>query len=69
MEDEPLVCSDKTLTLSSNLYYYAQKQVQLLSLLSVIKCTVFLQFLNKDSTAIVFYLFSSALIISGAGRA
>jgi hypothetical protein len=52
-------------TVSSNLHYYVQKQVQLLSLLSWINIIiVFLQFLNKVSTVIFCYLFSSALIIS-----
>jgi hypothetical protein len=36
--DESLVCSDKTLTVSSNLHYYAQKQVKFLCLLSMNKC-------------------------------
>jgi hypothetical protein len=49
-------------TLSSNLNYYVQKQVQLLSLLSMNKYIVFLQFLNKGSTVIFCYLFSSAVL-------
>jgi hypothetical protein len=50
--DEPLVCSEKTLTVASNLHYYVEKQVQLLSLVSMNRCIVFLQFLNKGSTVI-----------------
>jgi hypothetical protein len=50
-------------TVSSNLHYYGQKQVQLPSLLLMNKCTVILQFLNKGSI-LIFYLFSSALFIS-----
>jgi hypothetical protein len=38
--DESLVCSD--LIVSSNLHYYVQKQVELLSLLSMNICIVFL---------------------------
>jgi hypothetical protein len=44
--DESLLCSEKNLTVSSNLHYYVQKQAQLLSLLSMNKYIVFLQFLN-----------------------
>jgi hypothetical protein len=51
-------------TVSSDLHYYVQKQVQLLSFLSMNKCMVFLQFLNKVSTVIFYYLFSSALFTS-----
>jgi hypothetical protein len=51
-------------TVSSNLHHYVQKQVQLLSLMTMNKCVVFLQFLNKGSAAIFCYLFSSALLIS-----
>jgi hypothetical protein len=40
--DESLVCSEKKMTVSSNLRYYVQKQVQLLSLLSMNKCIDFL---------------------------
>jgi hypothetical protein len=40
--DESLVCSEKNLTVSSNLYYGVQKQIQLLSFLSMNKCIVFL---------------------------
>jgi hypothetical protein len=43
-------------------YYHVQKQVQLLSFLSMNKRLVSLYFLNKGSTAIL--LFSSALLIS-----
>jgi hypothetical protein len=43
---------------------HVQKQVQLLSFLTMNKCAVFLQFLNKGFTAIYFYLFSSAVLIS-----
>jgi hypothetical protein len=40
--DVSLVCSNKTLdAVPSNLHYYVQKQVQLLSFLSMNKCTVF----------------------------
>jgi hypothetical protein len=53
--DESLICSEKTLTVSSNLHHYVQKQVQLLSLLSINKCIVFL-FLNKCS-AVIFFKF------------
>jgi hypothetical protein len=60
-----LYVQTKLETVSSNLNYYVQKQVQLLSLLSMDKCIVFSQFLNKRSTVIyIFYLFSSALLIS-----
>jgi hypothetical protein len=51
-------------TVSSDLHYYVQKQVQLLSLLSVNKNVLFLYFMNKGSTVIFFCLFSSALLIS-----
>jgi hypothetical protein len=54
----------QNLTVYSNLHYYIKKQVQLLSLLSMNKCIVFLQFLNKGFTVIFFNLFSSALPIS-----
>jgi hypothetical protein len=50
-------------TVSSNLHYYVQKQVQLLSLLSMNKCTVFLLYLHKGSTVIFCYIFSLALLI------
>jgi hypothetical protein len=56
--DESLVCSDKTLTVSSNLHYYVEKQVQLLSLLSKNKDIVFLYF-----KSLLCYLFSSAFFI------
>jgi chlorite dismutase len=39
-------------------------RVQFLSLLLMNKCIVFLQFLNKGSTVIFFYLYSSAVPIS-----
>jgi hypothetical protein len=52
----------RNLTVFSNLHYYGQKQVQLLSLLSMNKLIVFLLFLNKGSTVIFLYLFSSALL-------
>jgi hypothetical protein len=56
---------DSIVTVSANLRYYVQKQVQLLGLLSMNKCIVFLQFLNKGSRVIfLIYLFSSALLIS-----
>jgi hypothetical protein len=42
--DESLVWSDKTWQVSSNLHYYIQKQVQLLSLLSMNIYIAFLQF-------------------------
>jgi hypothetical protein len=42
------------LTVSSDLHHYVQKQAQLLSLLSVSKCIVLLQFLNKGS-AVTFF--------------
>jgi hypothetical protein len=42
--DESLVRSEKNLTVSSNPHYYDEKQVQLLGLLSMNKCTVFLVF-------------------------
>jgi hypothetical protein len=48
-------------TVSSNV----QKQVQLLSLLSMNKFIAFLLYLNKGST-VIFYLFSSALLRLGA---
>jgi hypothetical protein len=51
-------------TVSSNLHCYVQKQVQLLSLLSMNKCIVFLCFLNKGSTVIFCCLFSWALLVS-----
>jgi hypothetical protein len=35
--DESLVCPDKLETVSSNLHFYVQKQVQLLGLLSMNK--------------------------------
>jgi hypothetical protein len=47
----------KLKTVSTNLHYYVQKQVQLLSLLSMNKCMVFLQFLDEVSTVIFYYLF------------
>jgi hypothetical protein len=53
--DESLVCSethDIYVYFFSDLNYYVQKQVQLLSLLSMNKCVVFLWFLNKGSTMI-----------------
>jgi hypothetical protein len=53
--DESLVCSEKNLTVSSNLHYYAQKIAQFLSLLLMNTCIVFLQFLNKGPTVIFFY--------------
>jgi hypothetical protein len=61
--DESLVFSDKNLTICWHLHYYVQKQEQLLSHLSLNKCTVSLQFLNKSS-AMIFFLFSSTLLIS-----
>jgi hypothetical protein len=51
-------------TVSSNLHYYVRKQVQLLSPLSMNKCIVLLLLLNKDSTIIFCYFFSSALLTS-----
>jgi hypothetical protein len=48
----------------SNLPYYVQKQVELLSLLTMNKRIIFLLFLNKYSTVIFLYIFSSALLIS-----
>jgi hypothetical protein len=50
-------------TVSLKLHYYVQNQVQLLSLLSMNKCIVFLWFLNKGSTLIFCYLLSSALLM------
>jgi hypothetical protein len=46
----------QNLTVSSNLHYYVKKQVQLLSLLSMNKYIVFIQFLIKDS--VVKFLYS-----------
>jgi hypothetical protein len=43
-DDESFVCSEKNLIVSSNLHYYVQKQVQLLSLLSTNKFIVFYSF-------------------------
>jgi hypothetical protein len=54
----------QNLTVSSNLCYYVQKQIPLLNLLLMNKSIVFLSFLNKGSTVIFCYLFSSALLIS-----
>jgi hypothetical protein len=54
----------QNLTVSSNLPCYVLKQVHLPSLLSMLKCTVFLQFLTEGYTVIYFCLFSSALLIS-----
>jgi hypothetical protein len=52
-------------TVSSKPHYHVQRQVQLLSLLLMNKCIVFLHSLNKISTVIVLsYLFSSALLTS-----
>jgi hypothetical protein len=42
--DESLSVQTKLETVSSNLHYYVQKQVQLLSLLSMNKCIVFYSF-------------------------
>jgi hypothetical protein len=52
-------------TVSSNLHYYVHKQVQLLSLLSMNKCTVLLceYFLNKAST-VTFISISTTYIIT-----
>jgi hypothetical protein len=47
------------LTVSSNLHYYVQKQVQLLSLLSMNKCIVFLQYLNKGFYSDILFIFIS----------
>jgi hypothetical protein len=47
----------QNLTVSSNLHYYIQKQVQLPSILSMKKCIVFLQFLIKGST-VIFFIYS-----------
>jgi hypothetical protein len=50
-------------TVSSNLHCYVQKQVQqLLSFLYVNKRIVYSQFLNKGSTVVFRYLFSSAVL-------
>jgi hypothetical protein len=52
-------------TVPSNLHYYVQKQVQLLSLLSMNKYIVFLQFLNKGSTEnILLFIFISSTLIT-----
>jgi hypothetical protein len=51
-------------SVQTKLHYYDQKQVQFLSVLSVNKCILFLYFLNKGSTEIFCYLFSSILVIS-----
>jgi hypothetical protein len=61
-------------TVSSHPNYYIQKQVQLLSPLSMNKCIVFLQFLNKGSTVIFViyfhrhyiyhYIFHSFVLVS-----
>jgi hypothetical protein len=59
-----LSAQTKLETVSSDLHYYVQTQVQLLSLLSMNKCVVFLQFLNKGSTVIFLYIFLSALLTS-----
>jgi hypothetical protein len=55
-------------TVSANLHYYDQKQVQLLSLLSVNTCTVFSKVLNECSTVIFLDVFPSALFISAGSR-
>jgi hypothetical protein len=52
------------LTVSSNLRYYVQKQVQLLRLLSMKTFIAFLQFLYKVFAVIFCYLISSALLMS-----
>jgi hypothetical protein len=44
-------------TVSSNLHYYFQKQVQLLNLLSMKKYIVLLQFLNEVSTVTFLFIF------------
>jgi hypothetical protein len=44
-------------TVSSDLYYYVQKHVKLLSFLLMNKYIFFLQSLNKGSTQIFCYLF------------
>jgi hypothetical protein len=44
-------------TVSSDLHCYVHKQIQFLSLLSVNKCIVFLQILNKASKLIFFIYF------------
>jgi hypothetical protein len=39
--NESLICSEKNLTVSSNLHHYVQKQVKILSILSKNKCIAF----------------------------
>jgi hypothetical protein len=51
-------------TVSSNFHYYIQKHVQLLNLLSMNKCTVFLQFLNKGCTVTLSIFISTTYIIT-----
>jgi uncharacterized protein VirK/YbjX len=60
--DESLVCSDKLDSFSKSELF----KLQLLSLLSTNKCTVFLQFLNKGSTVIflLFIFISTTYIIT-----
>jgi uncharacterized membrane protein len=48
---------------NSVLHYYAQKQVQLLSLLSMNKCIIFLYFVNNGSTVIFLFIFISTTYI------
>jgi hypothetical protein len=50
-------------TVPSNLYYYFQKQIQLLSLLWMNRCTVYLQFFNKGCAAILCIFISTTYII------
>jgi hypothetical protein len=50
--EEGLVCSDRTDAAPSDRRRYVQEQAQLLSLLSVDECAVFLWMLNKGSAVI-----------------
>jgi hypothetical protein len=57
-----LSAQTKLETVSSHLHYYVQKQVQLLSLLSMNKCIIFYRFQIKVLQ--LYFLFPSALLIS-----
>jgi hypothetical protein len=52
----------KSLTVPSDLHYYVQKEVQLLSLLLMNDRIVFVLFLNKSSAMSIINLFLSAIV-------
>jgi hypothetical protein len=61
--DESLVCSDKTWQFLQTCIITFENKVQPLSLLSMNKCIVFLQLLNKGSMMIFLLIFISTTYI------